>query len=137
MSSFTTPLVFEPTTKTRQGRPVYELDAPFSYDVGCEGSGFSVHVPFGFETDFASIPKPLRGIFPPYGPWAKAAVIHDFLYETGQVSRWIADRIFFEAMGVLGVGFATRITMYMAVRIFGWRSFGHKSTDLPVSGEYP
>ncbi len=131
MSSFTAPLFHTDTGKTRNGRPVYRLTAAFTYDVGCEGSNLSITAPEGFETDFASIPRLLRTLCPPNGPWAKAAVIHDALYETGEISRWISDRIFFEAMGVLKVNLLTRLVMYIAVRAFGWRSFGKTATSLP------
>lgn len=41
--------------------------------------GDIIVVPKGFETDFASTPRLLQNLFPPTGPWTKAAVVHDFL----------------------------------------------------------
>jgi hypothetical protein len=123
MSAFTTPLAFRPLPTRREGRPLYALTAPFDYGIGSESSSLRIHVETGFETDFASVPRPLRRWFPPYGPWAKAAVIHDKAYEDGVLSRWMCDLIFLEAMAVLKVPFWRRALMYLAVRAFGWRSF--------------
>lgn len=132
MSAFTTPLAFEALAgRTRGRRPLVRLSAAFHYDVGYKGSGLTVKVPAGFVTDFASVPWCLRTWFPPAGPWAKAAVVHDFLYETGLISRAIADRIFYEAMGVLDVPAWRRFVMYAAVKAIGWRSFGRGPTGTP------
>ena len=51
------------------------------------------HVPAGFETDFASVPRAFWSVFPPYGPYTKSAVLHDWLYVTqpAGVSRKDAD----------------------------------------------
>jgi hypothetical protein len=125
MSSFTSPLVFEPVDGcTRGGRALVRLTAPFSYDVGFKGSSLTLTVPAGFVTDFASVPRALTGWFPPSGPWAKAAVVHDYLYASGLISRAISDLIFLEAMEVLEVPCWRRAAMYAAVRLLGWRRFG-------------
>lgn len=73
-----------------------------------------------FLTDFASIPAiawPLIGH--PAGQYAQAAVLHDWLYAYGGVTRREADDIFYEAMGVLGVPWWKRSLMWMAVRAAG------------------
>jgi len=49
-----------------------------------------------------------------------AAVIHDWLYWKQDRPRRAVDAIFFEAMGVLGVGAVARHTLYWGVRLFGW-----------------
>lgn len=79
-----------------------------------------VTVPIGFETDLASVPRFFWRIFPKSGRWNRAAVVHDYLYKTGMVSRSIADSIFLEAMGILEVGAISRYVMWAAVRSFGW-----------------
>ena len=76
-------------------------------------------VPVDFVTDFASVPRPLWGIFPPYGKHTKAAVVHDYLYVTGNVSRKDADGIFSRMMRENGVKWR-RPFMWTAVRLFGW-----------------
>jgi hypothetical protein len=79
-----------------------------------------IAVPAGFRTDFNSTPRPLWWLFPPWGKYGKAAVIHDFLYQLKAWSRGRCDAIFLDAMTVLGVGWFTRTTMYAAVRACGW-----------------
>ena len=80
-------------------------------------------VPVGFETDLASVPSVLSGVFHPEGYWAKAAVIHDFLYKTAMVERVMADLIFLEAMQVLNVSRPIRLGFFFAVRLFGRRAY--------------
>ncbi len=58
MSSFTTPLSYEPTGTFRSGRPEYRVTAPFRYEVGEIGSGLVLTVEEGFVTDLASVPWP-------------------------------------------------------------------------------
>lgn len=76
-------------------------------------------VPAGFETDFASIPRIFWNVLPPIGPYAQAAVVHDYLYRTGRVNRQEADLTFLLLMKTDGVNFFIRNIMYWAVRLFG------------------
>ena len=122
MSSFTQHL----DVRHIDGR-LWKVLSPFSYDVGFEGSGETIHVPKGFLTDFASIPRPLWWLYPPAGRWAAAALIHDRLYflagrevDGNRYTRWDADVIFLEGMEVLNVRLSTRWIMFLAVRAFGW-----------------
>ena len=86
----------------------------------CLENGRCFRIPRGFITDFASVPRILWWLFPPMGRYGKAALVHDYLYYTKEVSRAEADRIFLEAMLMMGVGKLTAYTMYLAVRAFGW-----------------
>lgn len=104
----------------------------FDYFVGSLGSGIRVNVPVGFETDGASVPKPLWWILPPYGKYGQAAIVHDKLYRDGMllvdgmpihITRARADEIFLEALEVLKVNPLVRNSMYLAVRLFGASSF--------------
>lgn len=80
-------------------------------------------VPRGFVTDFASVPRGLWNIFPPFGRYSKAAVLHDWLYQTGKVARGEADRIFLECMKELGVPAWKRWAMYLGLRVGGWAAW--------------
>lgn len=95
----------------------------------------TVTVPAGFVTDLASIPRIVWSFFPPDGPWVKAAIVHDFLYDTvgdGQwhshrgvsrfepYSRREADRILLEGMIDRRIGILARTMIYLAVRTAGW-----------------
>lgn len=115
MSHFTEILIVSPLADGR----TWCLRKEFGYDVGKEGSGETISVPVGFLTDFASIPRPLWWLFPRWGRYGNAAVIHDYCYWEQHYSRKRADEIFLEAMAVLKVSSITRHTMYLAVRLFG------------------
>ena len=116
MSRFTEPLVVTPLT---DGKTWITL-SDFGYEIGTEGSGNIIHVPIGTYTDFASIPRLLWAIFPRWGKYGNAAVIHDWLYWDQARSRREADKIFLEGMEVLEVPDWKRHTIYLAVRWFGW-----------------
>lgn len=114
----------------RDGRQCVSLLEPLVYHVGSDDSPEVITVPAGFVTDFASIPFGLRNLFPPLGTWARAAIIHDFLYSRRGVlpaktySRKEADAVFLEAMEVVGVPALQRSIMYRAVRLGGARGWG-------------
>ena len=79
-----------------------------------------VEVPEGFISDLASVPRPFWRLFPPHGDYAPAAIVHDWLYDTGYLDRRTADAVFLAAMTETGVGLITRRTLWAAVRIGGW-----------------
>lgn len=116
MSTFTTPADLRMLGNYR-----WQLLAPFEYHVGAFPSPRVITVPVGTVTDLASVPRLLWSIFPPHGKWAKAAIIHDYLYSKRLVPRKEADRIFLEAMEVLGVPRLQSRLIYRAVRVFGGR----------------
>jgi len=71
------------------------------------------------------VPRPLWWLFPKWGKYGNAAVIHDYLYWDQRYSKKKADLIFREAMGVLGVNKLTSYILYRSVFWFGccaWES---------------
>ena len=130
MSTFQTPLRLEVDDHLSNGRAVYRLLEPFSYEIGQEGSKLVIEVPEGFITDFASVPRFLWSIVPPNGRHGKAAVVHDYLYrkESG-FSKWLAESIFYDAMEVLNVTWWKRKVMYWSVRIFGGLAYNGKQYE--------
>lgn len=131
MSAFLSPLRLEYIDGKK-----WEVTERFEYRLGSPEGTERVTVPVGFITDFASVPKVFHNILPPTGPYGKAAVIHDMLYQTRLVgwtmesysyARYVereeADRIFKEAMEVLGVSSHTIRTMYWGVRLGGWATW--------------
>lgn len=128
--------------ESRGGRPCVRLLLPVEYRVHADDSPEAITVPAGFVTDFASIPIGLWNLFPPHGPWARPAIVHDFLYETSGTGVWEgrrcitrladysrseADGIFREALAVVGVPGWRRTLMYRAVRLgggSGWKKRG-------------
>jgi hypothetical protein len=117
-SEFTKPLIIKDNSDG-----TFTLVEGFEYHIGSLNTNIVIEVPAGFVTDYASIPRIFQNIISTYGQHGKAAVIHDYLYQMVRENRFnraIADAIFYEAMGVLGVGFIKRYIMYLAVRCFGW-----------------
>lgn len=114
MSSFTTPADLRMLSNYR-----WQLLAPFEFHVGSYPSATVIRVPEGTVTDLTTIPRLLWAVFPPHGRWAKAAIVHDYLYEQAIGSKEAADQTFLEAMTVLGVPRITRTLMYWSVRWFG------------------
>ncbi|WP_340505829.1 DUF1353 domain-containing protein, partial [Escherichia coli] len=58
------------------------------------------------------------------------AIIHDWLYDNALRTKREADKIFLDAMCVLGVSRWRRMLMYCAVRLFGrgnYRSDRHNA----------
>lgn len=97
----------------------WELIAPFIYHSKIGGT---IEIPIGFWTDGASIPKIFRPIIG--SPWSnkypEAALPHDYLYFVKIFTRKKSDKIFREAMKILGVPWWKRGIMYRAVRMFAW-----------------
>ncbi len=116
MSTFTDPLIVTPLDDGR----TWVLDGEFDYHVGTKESEDIIHVPKGFCTDFASVPQLFWFILPPWGKYGKAAIVHDYIYQTHCRTRKEADAIFREAMEVLGVPAWQVMSMWLAVRLFGW-----------------
>lgn len=110
----------------------YRLLDPVSYDVGEPLSGDRITVPVGFETDFASIPRSLWSILPPFDKHLPAAIIHDYLYTIQTRTRKECDAIFLESMQVLGVGWFRRQIMHKGVRAGGWRSWNKAAEYLAM-----
>lgn len=82
-----------------------------------------ITVPEGFETDFASVPRLFWNIIPPTGKYARAAVVHDFLYTNHSFDRKKCDRIFYLLMREDGVNWFTANAMWAAVRAFGFAAW--------------
>lgn len=97
------------------------LTAPLTYFTD---SGEEVTAPKGFWTDGASVPRFLWRLYPPFGEYFRAAVIHDFMYYRGAFVRSKCDAIFKEAICSCGCSRTTQNILYLGVRIGGWRAYG-------------
>ncbi len=120
MSSFTSELKYEKYSSLKKKKKYYVITEEFSYAVGSlENPILIVKVPKGYVTDLTSIPWPFSTVFRPDGPWAKAAVIHDYLYtDFPHISKIIADSIFLEAMLVLKLPKPIAYLFFGCVRIY-------------------
>ncbi|EBN8057000.1 DUF1353 domain-containing protein [Salmonella enterica] len=118
MSKFTTPAILE-----MLGHYEWRVHEPFAFYLS-EDNGDVIEVPAGFITDLATIPRIFWSLMPPDGKYAKAAIIHDYLYDNALRTKREADRIFLDGMTVLGVPKWKRTIMYWAVRLFGKGMYG-------------
>lgn len=98
----------------------HELLQPLIFESALGGE---IIVPAGFVTDFSSVPRLPLAYWLTGNTSHRSAVIHDYLYHTGTVSREMADRIFLEAMKSRNVPAWRRSSMYWAVRLFGYNSY--------------
>lgn len=118
MSSFTKPLRLEFKKDS-----TFDLLEEFEYYTSkiktLDGSDTIIKIPIGFNTDFSSIPQLFQSILPILDKHVKAAVVHDYLYTHGY-NKFLSDKIFYEAMTVLGVPLWKRSTMFVAVRTFNF-----------------
>ncbi|EPE0659238.1 DUF1353 domain-containing protein [Escherichia coli] len=122
MSKFTTPAVLELLDNYR-----WRLMEPFEFWL-TDNPQDVIRVPAGYVTDLASVPRILWSLLPPAGRYAKAAIIHDWMYDNALRSKKEADLIFLDGMRILGVSRWRRGLMYMAVRLFGRGSYDRKNT---------
>lgn len=122
------------------GRSLWAIQRELTYRTDIGGAA-TITVPPGFVTDLASIPQLAWSLYPPDGPWVKAAIIHDFLYGTGGTGQWLdhpsglsrptpysreeADDILREATASRGVGLVKRNVIWSAVRVGGAAGWGH------------
>ncbi|EKO1021331.1 DUF1353 domain-containing protein [Salmonella enterica subsp. enterica] len=113
MSRFTTPAILE-----MLGHYNWRVHEPFAFYLSDDSSDV-IEVPVGFVTDLATVPRIFWALLPPDGKYAKAAIIHDYLYDNALRTKKEADKIFLDGMTVLGVPKWKRTIMYWAVRLFG------------------
>jgi hypothetical protein len=92
------------------------------------GHELNIVVPSSFKSDLASVPRVLWSLFPPYGSYTYAAILHDWLYTDGKLSRVECDAIFIAAMKSCGTSWVTRSIIYSAVRMFGWVAFNQHAS---------
>ena len=105
-----------PAAVTQTSPTGWRLLATVTY----HGSTQTFAVPYGQETDLASTPRTLRALFPPYGSYTAAVILHDWLWRVeapaGRLTYRDADGLLRQAMGTLGVPPVRRWAMWAAVR---------------------
>lgn len=118
MSTFTSPLDIRVVGKWK-----FRLLHEFEFHIGYYPTEFEsdiIKVPEGFLTDLASIPRIFWSILSPLDEYAKAAVLHDWLYYTGRYGKVRTELIFKEAMQVLKVPKWKVNCVFTAVYLFGF-----------------
>lgn len=76
-------------------------------------------IPEGFETDLASVPRIPLVYLAVGGRGHKAAVLHDWLYESSMFPRLVCDQYFYHALRESGVNAIYARAMYAGVRAGG------------------
>lgn len=104
----------------------WRLTQPFVYH--SEMLNRDIEVPEGYVTDLASVPRLFRFIVPVANAKnRKAAVVHDYLCTNPEglvKNQKQADKVFREALSVVGVGRFRSAALYYPVRAYqtitGW-----------------
>ena len=102
------------------GNGYFLLNEPLIYN--SKKLNQQIIVPSGFLTDLASIPRLLWSIFPPFGKYSRAAVVHDYILSKKyyyNLTKKEYDDIFLEAMKAYNVNVFTRNIFYYSLRLFG------------------
>jgi hypothetical protein len=105
----------------------YVLSEPLSYTI--ENTGVNITVPAGFVTDWASTPRLIWSVLPPFGTYLKPAVIHDYLYWMQYCTREQSDKILLIAMAESGVSKREQRAVYDGVRIGGQAAWDENARD--------
>jgi hypothetical protein len=102
--------------------------------------GWIIEVEIGFESDFASIPRPLWIVIPPRGKYNRPAFVHDKLYRDAPIdpltgkrcTQARADSILREACENCDDRFTQRWAIYLGLRAGGfvaWNNYRKKELD--------
>jgi len=95
-----------------EGGKRYRLTARVTFH---SKTGLIISAPKDFTTDLTSCHSE--------GLWSKPAILHDWMYFCGELTRKESDLIFKEAMISVGVGKFQRNKIYYGVRLFGWKAW--------------
>ena len=112
MSAFTE-ATFTPTGRRRGGRELFRIDG-LAFDIGRKGSGQTIRVPDGFETDGPTIPAWAWRLIPTER-LVKWAALHDFMRERLGYTKLTGDAIFLSAMEAEGTPAWLRWPAFLAV----------------------
>lgn len=129
MSKFKTLLRVEQIDdESNDGRGSWKLLAPLVYQSDVAETVFVV--PTDFITDYASVPRIPIAFWLTGDTAHAAAVIHDFLYTTQEVTRDIADAVLQEAAIVAGVPAWRAWLLWAGVRLGGGSHWENRTENL-------
>jgi len=130
MSTFTTQINLESINDGKS----WKLIESFEYHIGEYPSKNIITVPAGFITDLMTVPRFILPFFNPLlHQYSKPSIIHDWLYDKDSKDKYNintrlqADKVFLEAMAVLGVSRVKRYLIYQAVRLFAKKFYNTTS----------
>ena len=94
--------------------------AVLDQDFQVRWNGVTIRVPIGFGTDLSSIPRVVPKWIASKFDGIEASVVHDWLYVSGEQSKYFADSLFYQMLADdPTVPWWRRELMYRAVRAFG------------------
>lgn len=102
---------------------IWKVKKSFTVYFSYKGVVYRAIIPLNFKTDLTSTPKILWFIYPPFGMYSRGAVAHDYMYKYKVYKRKVCDYGFRELMKQNNVGFFTRNSFYLIVRLFGWTRY--------------
>lgn len=112
---------YSPHASAKLLNDMWAVTEGFTYQIDDKRS---IHIPQGYLTDGASVPRWLWALIPPWGNHGKAAVVHDYLCEYLQVrcdgervkiTRDECNKIFYQCLNKTDVGKIKAKAMYAAV----------------------
>ncbi len=129
MSAFLDPLIVQEISDS-----IFQTTQVFRYQSDIAGL---ITVPALFFTDFASVPR-IGIIYAMLGDCAhEPAVVHDFCYYTGTLTRKMSDDVLLEAMEVIGIPAWRRYPIWWGVRAGGWYAWNdHRKNADPHNGKF-
>lgn len=89
---------------------------------------YTIIVPAGFESDLDTVPRIPFAYVMLKNRCPRAAVLHDYLYSTGELPRKVCDDIFLCAMEQESLGYAPRQAIYLGVRLGGASHYNKQVT---------
>lgn len=92
-------------------------------EVLVESDNLYFRIPKGFRSDLASIPRFLWRILSPWGPWRRAAVVHDYLYRELRPGKIRSDRIFYNLMIHDRVCKSAALIIWIGVAVGGFYAY--------------
>jgi hypothetical protein len=88
------PFVQENINVSSVGPYTWRLNEALCYEgafMKADGTVQSFTIPKDFRTDFASVPRILWALFPPYGAYTRATILHDWLLDERKAGRYHAS----------------------------------------------
>tara|TARA_R100000544_G_C2213961_1_gene53508 strand:+ start:109 stop:474 length:366 start_codon:yes stop_codon:yes gene_type:complete len=96
----------------------WQVDEPIKHRLHDKNT---IIIPKGFTTDLSSVPMFLWGVFPPFGNFLLASVVHDYLYVVKyRDDRYFCDKEMLIISNRINKNKVDNYIRYIAVRLFGW-----------------
>lgn len=131
-----------PPIRAETGRPRWRLEEDWTY----HGDGYQITLPRGWDTDLASIPRPLHGWLTDFMLGVTGPLLHDFIYDHGgelpegscrpprTFTRREADVLLVRLAALERVPRRRRLLGWAFSRALGWTHWGVPGSRIPGTG---